>query len=1088
MSTRRIPPPPQTQALSTKTFSPPPLDGSFTLIEMFEWHRTHSKDHRLFVFSKENGEVRTICWEEAVRAIHVGAQIVKKHLQNVEDGCVVALLAPSDTITYFCMIMAIMRANHIPFPISPRNSAQAVAHLVSKVNVKLVLLGRDKAMLNLAEDTVQILKDNHPATTIPEISPIPVFENIFTGEVPDMTDLPITRRGSDEFVIYLHSSGSTAFPKPIPWTNYRFCQLALIPYFGEQDLTDVVWSIHTMPMYHGMGVLQTCWTASSGSVLSAFEPRSPAVVPTPDGLFKAAVATNSDIIFCVPSFIEAWSRNPDYVKWLAARNGVLFGGGPLNKAAGDYMTSQGVSIYILYGSTEGGIMSPIVPAKVGYDWDYFKFSGNVLPEMVPYGNNTYEFVMVSNPYCIPSVLNTKINGVDSYATSDLFTPHPDKPGYWKIYGRTDDQIMHNTGEKTNPGPLENILNQDPHVTASVMFGRGNFQAGVLIDPKPEFNFDPQNEKELEKFRNSIWPTVQRMNDFAPQHSRLFKEMILVAKPSKPFQYTAKNTARRQAIIIDYSEEIESLYETVEASTQSSIPPPSQWDIVSSTAFVRLVVNKVLAHSVGDDDDIFQNGCDSLQATWIRNSLLRALRDSAQMDTRNSPENFVYDHPSITGLSEYIVGLACGNSSDPGADYVSVQASRMRAMAERYSLDFPVHTPNSGSNSSGITVLVTGTTGALGCYILATLVARKSVAHIYALNRHRKGRVGILERQKMALIERGLDPDSILSSGKVDILEADLTVPGFSISSHIYNKILNTVTHIIHNAWTVDFNLSLISFENNIKGLRNLIDFAISSPHKSSVKFVYSSSIGVFQNIHENGMGKPIPEDIPTQAETAVGNGYTESKWISEKILANAAKRTTLRPLVVRVGQLSGGINGCWNTHEWVPALVQSTSALKCVPDEDKIVSWIPIDVAASAMIDFISSEFNSYRTVHLTHPNPVSWKTIAHTISQELSAPLVSKAEWFDRLERMPMDRSLENGDGAVEILRDVPALRLLQFFRKHIKEDSYSNEAIGFPNLGNSISVSLSSTLSDPGIRKISESDVRLWIGYWKRKGLLKD
>lgn len=81
----------------------------------------------------------------------------------------------------------------------------------------------------------------------------------------------------------------------------------------------MVWSIHTMPMYHGMGALQLCWTvntstprlpyskalqASSGTVMAAFEPKSPAVVPTPDNLFKAAVATNSDVIFCVPAFIE----------------------------------------------------------------------------------------------------------------------------------------------------------------------------------------------------------------------------------------------------------------------------------------------------------------------------------------------------------------------------------------------------------------------------------------------------------------------------------------------------------------------------------------------------------------------------------------------------------------------------------------------------------------------------------------------------------------------------------------------------------------------------------------------------------------
>lgn len=44
--------------------------------------------------------------------------------------------------------------------------------------------------------------------------------------------------------------------------------------------------------------------ASCGLVVSSLEPKSPAPVPTPDALFKAAKATSSDIVFCVPSFIE----------------------------------------------------------------------------------------------------------------------------------------------------------------------------------------------------------------------------------------------------------------------------------------------------------------------------------------------------------------------------------------------------------------------------------------------------------------------------------------------------------------------------------------------------------------------------------------------------------------------------------------------------------------------------------------------------------------------------------------------------------------------------------------------------------------
>jgi hypothetical protein len=37
-----------------------------------------------------------------------------------------------------------------------------------------------------------------------------------------------------------------------------------------------------------------------------------------------------------------------------------------------------------------------------------------------------------------------------------------------------------------------------------MFGRGKFQNGVLIDPKPQFALDPNDEVKLEEFRNLIW--------------------------------------------------------------------------------------------------------------------------------------------------------------------------------------------------------------------------------------------------------------------------------------------------------------------------------------------------------------------------------------------------------------------------------------------------------------------------------------------------------------------------------------------------------------------------------------------------------
>ena len=86
-------------------------------------------------------------------------------------------------------------------------------------------------------------------------------------------------------------------------------------------------------------------------------------------------------------------------------------------------------------------------------------------------------------------------------------------------------------------------------------------------------------------------------------------MITVVSPSKPFQYTAKMSLRRQIIIDSYEQEIEDLYAAFEESAQADLKPPSSWSYDNAKSFVHQVVARVMAQSVGDTDDIFRSGCD-----------------------------------------------------------------------------------------------------------------------------------------------------------------------------------------------------------------------------------------------------------------------------------------------------------------------------------------------------------------------------------------------------------------------------------------------------------------------------------------------
>ncbi|KAF8213914.1 hypothetical protein K438DRAFT_2148714 [Mycena galopus ATCC 62051] len=1021
-----------------------PLDGSLSVAEIYDWHGQNTPHHRLFVFARDDGSIRTIYWPEAVQAVYMGADILRKRFgwkPGMKKLPVVGILAASDAIPYFVVFMSCLRANYVAFPISPRNSPSAVAHLIDKGAVDHLIIGHDPALLALATDATQVLKDKY-TTAVPDISYVPLFEDLFHPD--SKTQLCL---------------GSTRFPSPIWYSQHRMVQLALIPWFGERDLTNQVLSLHSMPMYHGMGFTQMVWSASCGMVLSGFEPKPLPIVPNPENLLLAAKATNSDIIFAVPSFIEAWSREPEWVKWLASVTGVLYGGGPLNKQVGDYLSSQGVSIFVLYGSSEGGMMSVIIPGRqVDFDWDYFTFPEPMITaEMVPHGDNKFEFVMVKNHFCHPTVLNTTVRGVEAYASSDLMEPHPTKPNYWKIFGRADDQIMHNTGEKTNPGPLENMLNQDPHVSACVMFGRGRFQAGVIVDPKPNHKFDPSDSLKLAQFRNSIWPTIGKMNAFAPQHSRLFKEMILVTKPDKPFTYTAKMTARRQAIIVDYEDEIADLYDAVEETAQVGVSPPAQWDPTSTVNFVRKVVHKIVGNEIEDDVDIFHHGCDSLQATWIRNSLLRALRDS-QMETRQTTHNFVYDHPSISSLGAFVFTLASGGEKEGPS--VSREA-KMNETLSKYTYEFPKHAGNTDSPPSNAkVVLVTGTTGELGCYLLSQLVNASDVRRVYALNRASQHARSLRERQTLALIDRGLEAN-LLDSAKVVLLEVKLSAVQFNLAEPVYQEMQKCVTHIIHAAWPVDFNLTLQSFEDNVQGLRNLVDFSLGSSFKEPPTLIYTSSIGIFQNVSEGA----ILAEKKIEAKIAAGSGYTESKWVAEQILIKAEESTPLKSVTVRVGQLCGGLNGAWNTTEWFPALVQASNVIRHFPDGHKDVSWLPADTAAAAIVDFMSAR-RSNSILNLVNPHPTSWSILCQMLATELSASIVPYPHWLALLE------------DACKTEADLRASRLLPFFRS-------LRDPIG------SFKTDMDGALdASPSLRSqllpLQEKDVRQWLSYWRKAGLL--
>lgn len=100
-----LPPYPILHATNSSTFHLPPLDGSLTLPELYEWHLTNSPDHPFFVFAESTGNVKTIVWREISLAIRRGARFVKSHVSGHGSVAapIVAILAHSGMpLTIIC--------------------------------------------------------------------------------------------------------------------------------------------------------------------------------------------------------------------------------------------------------------------------------------------------------------------------------------------------------------------------------------------------------------------------------------------------------------------------------------------------------------------------------------------------------------------------------------------------------------------------------------------------------------------------------------------------------------------------------------------------------------------------------------------------------------------------------------------------------------------------------------------------------------------------------------------------------------------------------------------------------------------------
>ncbi|EIN05364.1 acetyl-CoA synthetase-like protein [Punctularia strigosozonata HHB-11173 SS5] len=1078
----------------------PPLDAGLSLPGLLDFHSTKNANLPFAIYSSQDAkdphDLIRVTFFEFTRATHRVALSLGPRPNHARP--VIALLIHCDTLSYTSTIIGVMRAGYIPFPLSPRNSPPAVVSMLSKTDCTRMVVTRS-TLGPLIDVVVDALKQ---AGREIEINELPALADLFPHLGHETVDQPFNpyetspNLAKDDIALYLHSSGSTGFPKPISLTHETLTHWwQQRPFFRERDREypesaaggrkrsgDVIFGSMALPSFHTLGVMmQICAPLSSGRPIAVFQPQSPPTMPNPDNTLKAAKATGTTALPTVPAFLEAWIQSESALEVLRAMDAVSFTGGPLAHDIGDRLVHQGVKLTTVYGGTEFG--APISffprPDMDPFEWAWIAFDPTVKPRFAPQENGLYEYGIVpartftsdsqTTATHRPSVEN--LPDVRGYATSDLFEKHPTKEGLWRIVGRTDDVIVLATGEKIVPVQIEGLVLASPLVQGAVMFGRARDQAGILLEPKPAHAIDPSDQAGLAEFRNAIWPTLVDASKDAPDFARIFKELIIVTHPDKPLPRAGKGTVQRKAALELYSAEIDALYDTVADSMQlDSIP--DAWDKESITAWLIKQAEALIPSTSPDaSSDLFVLGMDSLGATFLRNRVIAALRARAPQSVAGVDQGFVYTHPVVSDLASAIESVAQNHQPKDPADIAKAHVQGMTSMYERYAEKLGSTSVRDAYSqaSDPVTVLVTGTTGSLGSYLLHALLNATNVARVYAVNRAVRG-VGSRHRQLDSFKTRELKVDMAQLDAKVVFVDGDTSRDQLGLANDLYSEIKSSVHLVIHNAWRLDFNLTLSSFESHVKATTNLLRLAI----ETSARFAFTSSVAAGQSWQGPG---DIPEDA-LAPQYAVGTGYGESKHVAESLVLRA-RVLGLSATVVRVGQLSGdNAVGVWSTTDWFPILVKSSISLGIFPDVDGAVSWVPMDTAARALADVAALKIDAPPVVNLAHPKRSPWHELVSAVAAAVAGgqKLVPYAEWLREVEK----RASDAGEGT---LRDVPAIKLLDFFRAFERAGGGS-EAFGVAGMAVERAANVSPALRD--LHALGKEDAERWVRWWRAQGFL--
>ncbi|KAK4083654.1 uncharacterized protein Triagg1_1316 [Trichoderma aggressivum f. europaeum] len=318
-------------------------------------------------------------------------------------------------------------------------------------------------------------------------------------------------------------------------------------------------------------------------------------------------------------------------------------------------------------------------------------------------------------------------------------------------------------------------------------------------------------------------------------------------------------------------------------------------------------------------------------------------------------------------------------------------------------------------SDAETILLTGSTGYLGAFLLKYLIEHTS-ATILCMVRFTEPnedcRPAGTARIRRNLIDLGIWSDSMLD--RMEIVPGNLARSRLGLSPEAFEELAARPQVIVHAAATVNLVYPYAALRSaNVGGTREILRLASrggATLHHISTNGVLPPSI---EGWSEDAMIDF--DDVPTKLQ----DGYGQTKWVAEKLVMEASKRG-IPVKIYRPGTISGhSVTGAANTYDLLNALFIESLQLGQAPDvANWVVEMTPVDFVSNAIITLADHTQGDQLVYHLGDPSPIKAASLFDSLA-ELGYE-TGRLPWDEWVELWNEKRGSRGGDEpfTVDILR----------------------------------------------------------------------